>query len=159
MATADPGRGRKTLPIFTLFGNKELYLLGRKENWKDLELGLGTLDNGEFWIRTPEEEAFIDVVRDKFDESKNADGDRGAVHYMVGYWGGDNGVLLQLLLSLGVRPDLPDVDNWRSSHVCGSWARPDSAAAIAACRPDMAAMNENSDTPLEAARTPYTVII
>ena len=158
MVVAKPDEVRKTLPVLKLTGEHELWRLGWEENWKELEDLLEPLDNGEFWVTSPEEDAFVDDVREEFDRSKNPGGS-GIVHCMVSNFGGDDAGLLQRLLSLGVHPDLPDCMKWRPSHICGSWARPDFAEAIAACRPDVGAKNSYSHTPLEATQGTYTVNI
>ncbi len=99
----------------------------------------------------------IDDIRRRFDSSKDSWG-----HTILGVILRTNAAdkrrmadVADLVLSLGVHPDLASVRLWRPSHVVGGRALVELVPTIFACRPDMAAVNGNDCTPLEASQSTY----
>jgi hypothetical protein len=58
---------------------------------------------------------------------------------------------IELFLSAGVHPDMPDSQEDRLTHWCALKGWREAAGAIVLCRPDMAARNDENETPLMVA--------
>ena len=108
--------------------------------------------NEELPIKRKDADSFIDNIRERLEGIRSFAG-LGVVHTMVGSQGEDGAVLLRRILSMGVNPDLPDEDDMHPSHLAGLYAKPQCALVIAACRPNLKAVNFRGETPLQQAAT------
>jgi hypothetical protein len=140
------------------FADSDLWQLGLEQNWSELKRILAPItDSNPFAVTDLKYRLLIDDIRRRFDSSKDSWG-----HTILGVILRTNAAdkrrmadVADLVLSLGVHPDLASVRLWRPSHVVGGRALVELVPTIFACRPDMAAVNGNDCTPLEASQSTY----
>ena len=140
------------------FADANLWTLGWEENWKDLKRILAPVTDMEFAVTDLESRLRIDDVRRRFDSSKSASA-RMILHVILDTKAPDKkgmADIAEMVLSIGVDPDLPSSRLWRPSHIVGQGGLPELVSTIFTCRPDMTARNNyNYDTPLQAAQRLY----
>jgi hypothetical protein len=135
------------------FNVANLYEAGYNENWPRLRSVLEPIVNPLFAVTDLKTQYLVDTVRRLFDASVDSIGE-GAIWKIALAQERGNGTL-EMLLSVGVDPDLPKNDAFRLSHVCGQEGWRETAGAVFLCRPDMAALTKGNCTPLAAAQARY----
>ncbi len=140
------------------FSDADLWKLGREENWGKLKRILAPIiDNEKFAVTELKQRLLIDDIRRRFDSSKDSFGYTILAGILCTNATDKKKMaeVADLVLSLGVHPDLPDTDAWIPAHVVGAYALYELVPTVFACRPDMSALNNNNHTPLEASRCTY----
>ena len=136
------------------FADADLWMIGLEQNWEDLKRILAPVTGMEFAVTHLKSRLLIDDIRRRFDSSED-DGGRMILHEILLSNASDKkgmADIAEMVLSVGVDPDLAQNESWRPSHIVGCNAIPELVSTIFACRPSMTALNPNKDTPLEAAR-------
>jgi hypothetical protein len=123
----------------TPFADTDLWQLGLEENWEELKRILAPVTGKSFAATELKHRLLIDDIRRRFDSSKDDNGNTILNTILL-----TNAVdkrrmadVANLVLSVGVHPDLPDNDGRRPAHAVGVLALPELVETIFACRPDM----------------------
>lgn len=135
------------------FTDENLWELGLEKNWKELKRILAPVTGNDFAVTELKHRLIIDDIRRRFDSSKTKDG-RTILEKILMSKAADKKEMAdvaELILSIGINPDVPNAYGWRPSHIVGQEALVELAPTIFACRPDMTALNANKHTPLMAA--------
>jgi hypothetical protein len=141
------------------FTADNLFEAGYEGNAATLKRILAPITSLSFGVTCAEQHVAVDKTRELFDSSVDEKG-CSVIHHVL--YAGEVNVdrqceVLKCLLAAGCDPDRPDVFDWRCSHSCGLKSYVEAARLLFLCRPDMSALNNNDDTPLQAAQDMYNV--
>jgi hypothetical protein len=139
------------------FAEADLWQLGLEKNWEKLKKILAPVTNNTFAVTELKHRLLIDNIRRRFDSSKDSRG-YTILGTILNTKAADKkrmADVADLVLSVGVHPDLPGINTWRPAHIVGEEALVELVSTIFACRPDMTALNSNGRTPLTASQGRY----
>jgi hypothetical protein len=135
------------------YADKDLWRLGEEKNWDDLKRILAPITGNDFAVTELKHRLLIDDVRRRFDSSKDGNGNTILNPILLTNAADKRRMadVADLVLSVGVHPDMPDDKGLRPAHIVSFRACVELVSTIFACRPDMTALDNNEDTPLMAA--------
>ena len=149
---------RSVQPISILpFTKDDLFESGRPENWRRLEKILSPIIREDFAVTSVDSQLMLDRTVKLFNETKNLHGENTLIKMISKLDSPDDAYRVQILLSVGVDPDIPDYNPSHPSHWCAFMGLLGAAEAVFSCRPSMKARDEYNNTPLMAAQAEYPV--
>jgi hypothetical protein len=139
------------------FTDANLWQLGLEQHWEELQRILAPITRDDFAVTRLENRLLIDDIRQRFDYSKDGDGNTILNTILMTNAADKNRMsdVVELVLSVGVHPDVPNNNRRRPAHIVGQEALVELVPMIYACRLDMGALNSNNLTPLTAAQATY----
>jgi hypothetical protein len=141
------------------FEDGDLWQLGLEKNWEELKRILAPITGKNIAVTEQKQRLLMDDIRRKFDSATDGDG-RTIVSTILATDAAYQckarmADALELVLSVGAHPDMPDAGSSRPAHLISERALVEFVATIFACRPDMCARNGRVHTPYSASTSSY----
>jgi hypothetical protein len=103
------------------FASHTLHATGLPEHSVQLKRILEPITKTNFAVLNAVSQVMVDETIKLFDPSMHTGTQWGILYEAVRHSQDDTRVL-ELLLSVGINPDMPSNNNWRASHLCGGYA-------------------------------------